>query len=126
MTNMLKIQTATGIYEVKKPGGKVGAKSMMMLSEIATAEGIMKVPKVEDGEDPVVIEKVIANNSRITMIKAEEVFVKWAPEVIPTILVSLDGNPVTYDDVPGEDQLAIFLALSSEMKMSEEFFRIVP
>jgi hypothetical protein len=126
MTNMLKIQTATGIYEVKKPGGKIGAKSMMMLSEIATAEGIMKVPKVEDGEDPAVIEKTIAHNSRITMMKAEEVFVRWAPEVIPTILVSLDGKPITYDDVPGEDQLAIFLALSGEMKMSEEFFRIVP
>lgn len=124
MTNLLKIQTATGIYEVKKPGGKIGARSMMMMSEIATAEGIMKVPGPE--EDPQLREKVLANNNRVTMLKAEEVFVKWAPEVIPSILVSLDGKPVVYDDVPGEDQLAMFLALSGEMKMSEEFFRIVP
>jgi len=107
---MLKIQTVNGIYEVKKPGGKIGARSMMMLSEIATAEGIMKVPGPE--EDPVLTEKIIANNSRVTMIKAEEVFVRWAPELIPSILVTLDGQPVVYEDVPGEDQLAIFLALS--------------
>ena len=124
MSKTLKIQTASGIYEVKKPGGMLGTKSMVMISEIAMADGLMKMPGPE--EDQSLVEKVQEHNNKVTMKKAEEVFMKWAPVVIPDILVTLDGGPITYDDVSGEDQLAIFLAVSSEMRMSEDFFRVVP
>lgn len=119
----LKIETANGIYEVKKPGGRLGAKSMMILSKMAMVEGIQKVPRAEDNEDPALIVRIVAENNRLTTAKMAEVFEEWAPLVLPMVVIT---GPFTYDDMPGEDQLALFMALSQETKIGEEFFRILP
>lgn len=122
MTNTIKIETANGIYELKKPGGKLGAKNMVLLSRMATAEGMQKVPE-EGVEDPILIAKVKAQNAKVATEKMAQVFEEWAPMMIPSVLIS---GPFTYDDMPGEDQLAIFMALSQETKIAEDFFRVLP
>jgi hypothetical protein len=122
MTNTIKIQTGTGVYELKKPGGRLGAKNMVLLSKMATAEGIQKIPE-DANEDPQLIAKIKAQNAKVATEKMAEVFEEWAPLMIPQVVVS---GPFTYDDMPGEDQLAIFMALSQETKIAEDFFRVLP
>ena len=119
----LRIETANGIYEVKRPGGRLGAKSMMILSKMATVEGMKAIPKEEDNEDPALIVKIRADNNRLATAKMAEVFEEWAPIMLPSVVVS---GPFTYDEMPGEDQLALFMALSQETKIGEDFFRILP
>jgi hypothetical protein len=125
----IRVETANGIYELKRPGGRVGAKSMMILSKMSSIEGMQTIPKkLEDGsfegnEDPTLVKKMIANNNRLATVKMAEVFEEWAPIVLPVTVVS---GPFMYDDMPGEDQLALFMALSQETKIGEDFFRILP
>ena len=125
----IRVETANGIYELKRPGGRVGAKSMMILSKMSSIEGMQRIPKkLEDGsfegnEDPALVQKMISSNNRLATEKMAEVFEEWAPIVLPTTVVS---GPFTYDDMPGEDQLALFMALSQETKIGEDFFRVLP
>jgi hypothetical protein len=129
---MLKIETGNGIYEVKKPGGKLGAKSMMMFSELASVDGVQPVPKMnvdgtyEGNEDPKLVAIIQVSNQKLIMAKMESVFVRWASEILPSIIATFEGKPFAYEDMPGEDQLAVFLAISGEMKMTQDFFRIIP
>ena len=116
------IETANGKYEIKKPGGKLGTKNMILLAQLATVEGLKTVPE-EGVEDPALIELIKADNARLSMAKMSEVFEQWAPQMLPAIVVS---GPYTYDDMPGEDQLAIFLAVNQESVIGDELFRVVP
>lgn len=127
--SVLKIETGNGIYQVKRPGGRLGAKSMMILAKMSSVDGIKKVPKLlpdgtyEGNEDPKLVEKIIIENNRLATAAMGDVFEEWAPIMLPHIVVA---GPFTYDDMPGEDQLALFMALSQETKVGEEFFRILP
>jgi hypothetical protein len=51
------------------------------------------------------------------------VFEEWADKILPSLVVS---GPFTYDEMPGEDQLAIFLALTQETQVAEDFFQVMP
>jgi len=125
----IKVETANGVYVVKRPGGRIGAKSMMLLSKMASVEGMQRIPKLqEDGtyegnEDPELIKQMIMSNNQHATEKMAEVFEEWAPLILPTVIVT---GPFVYDDMPGEDQLALFMALSQETKIGEDFFRILP
>lgn len=118
---MLKIKTGNGIYEVRKPVGRLGAKSMVILSKLA-GSAPAKITN-EEGEDPVVIERMkqIANERQMALFGV--VFEEWADKILPSLVVS---GPFTYDEMPGEDQLAIFLALTQETQVAEDFFQVMP
>lgn len=121
MTNMF-IETKNGVYEVKRPGGQLGTRSMILLSHMSTVEGIQEVPDA-DVEDPALIARIKASNNRIAMAKMTEVFAEWAPEMLPNIVVS---GPFKYDDMPDTDQLAIFVAINQESLTGDDLFRILP
>jgi hypothetical protein len=116
----LNIKTANGIYEVRKPAGKLGARNMIILSKLANVQPI----KVNvENEDPAFVEKVRQMNNAKQMEAFGNVFEEWSDKILPTIVVK---GPFTYEEMPGEDQLAIFLALTQETQVTEEFFQILP
>lgn len=116
------IETANGRYEIKKPGGPVGVKNLMMLGKLAMLDGIKKVPE-QGTEDPELIKQIVADNEKLVMQAAFDMFPEWASTILPTCIVS---GPYKYEDMPGEDQLAIFLATIQEMNVGDELFRVVP
>lgn len=118
---MLKIKTGNGIYEVRKPAGRLGAKSMVILSKLAAVQP-PKIVNVED-EDPAFIQKVQEEAQRRQMESFGNVFEEWAEKILPTCIVS---GPFKYEDMPGEDQLAVFLALTQETQVAEDFFQVMP
>jgi len=126
--SVLQIETINGIYEVKRPGGRLGAKSMMILAKMSSIDGVKQVPALlddgtyEGNEDPKLVGRIIAENNRLAMKAMGEVFEEWAPIVLPQVVMS---GPYKYDDMPGEDQLALFMALSQETKVGDEFFRVL-
>lgn len=103
---IIKVETANGLYTVKIPGGAVGATHFAI-----TAKHAASMQHVE-GEpmSPAMIERQF------------EVLIPWSGSVLKHIV--LDG-PNKYDDIPGEDQYAIFLAVSDAMKVSGDVFRVV-
>ena len=119
---MVKIKTVNGIYEVAKPGGKMGARNMSIIAKLSAVEGVMRVPEGES-EDPKLIKDIEAMNARLMTKAMFDVFEIWAAEILPFIVK--DG-PYKYAEMPGEDQMAIFMAMSSELKMADEFFQIIP
>lgn len=118
MVSTVKIETVNGVYEVKKPSGKVGAMSMAILSKLA---GHAK-QGTEYGED----EKLISPRQ---LEGFGGVFMEWAEKILPHIVLDSPykkADGVTdYEDIPGEDQLAIFTAVSSHLAGDKEFFRII-
>jgi hypothetical protein len=120
--NTLKIKTGNGIYEIRKPGGRLGAKNMVILSKLAGAVSPSK-PLDPEVEDPAVIAMAKAQASAKQMDLFGIVFEEWAEKILPALVVS---GPFTYDEMPGEDQLAVFLALTQETQVADDFFQVVP
>ena len=100
-----KIETANDVYELRKPVGKIGALHFRLLTKA--------MPKGGGDEDSGVSP---ADQDRL-----QEVFEQWADQVLPTIIC----EPHTYDDIPGEDQWILFLAMFQTMNISTDLFRIV-
>jgi len=101
----IKIETANGTYVVKNPVGRIGALHFSILQSCAPSGG-------KDGLTPADAEKLA------------EGFNKWASRVLGSILVE-DESSFKYDEMPGEDQYAIFIALMSNTNISDDLFRIV-
>jgi len=101
-----KIETANGIYELKKPMGKIGALHFRLLTKA--------MPKGSSGEEDGGVSP--ADQDRL-----QEVFEQWSDQVLPVIVC----EPMTYDDIPGEDQWILFLAMFQTMNISTDLFRIV-
>jgi hypothetical protein len=107
----MKIKTKNGIYEVMKPIGRMGARHFNILTSY--------IPKtdtdVEDGKIDAVVQE-----------KLGFAFEKWAVEVLPNIIIKTPTGG-KYDDMPGEDQYAIFLAIVESMggNEDEEFFQVL-
>lgn len=118
MMKTLQIKTANAVYTVRKPAGKLGAKSMIILSKLTSAGTMPKIVNAE-GEDPKIFEmaKQVAAEKQMEVFST--VFEEWSEKILPGIVDN-------YDDIPGEDQLAIFMAITQEMNVTEEFFQILP
>lgn len=105
----MKIKTKNGIYEVMKPIGRIGARHFNILTSY--------IPKVDtdDGKIDAVVQE-----------KLGFAFEKWAIEVLPHILIKTPFG-TKYDEMPGEDQYAIFLAIVESMGGNEdgEFFQVI-
>ncbi len=104
--NDIKIETANNIYVLKKPTGKLGALHFRLLTKA------MPQSATKDGDQTLVSP---ADQERLS-----EVFEQWIDQVLPNILIS-----PTYDEVPGEDQWFIFLAMFQTMNISSDLFRII-
>ena len=101
-----KIETANGVYTVKNPTGALGATHFAIIQSCAPSTGETKAISPADQE------------------KFSEGFNKWTTKVLKNILI--EGESVCkYDEMPGEDQYAIFIALMSSANISEDLFRIV-
>lgn len=100
-----QIETNNGIYKVRNPVGRIGAIHF----------GIITKSTPTDGGDSEQLSPGAMN-------KLTEGFEEWSVKVLPHIIVE---GPFKYEEMPGEDQYAIFLAMFSLIKVGKEFFRIV-
>jgi len=110
------VETASGVFKIRKPMGRIGAIHFGIITKY------MPASKKVDG-DPM---------SPMEQERIGQGFEEWATKVLPNILVSFTpkGNPeplqnITIEDVSGEDQYSLFLAICSTMEVSESFFRII-
>ena len=94
------MNTPSGVYKVRTPVGRIGAKHMSIM---------MQMPVVESESELTLKNEDIA-----------KVFELWATQVLPHIIV--DG-PYKYDEMPGEDQFIIFVRMSQNLRLAEEFFQ---
>lgn len=108
----MKLKTESGTYTINKPTGRIGAKNFAIMTSAApTTQG----------------EKDKAGNVIVSegdMERMSAAFEKWSAEVLPNIVK--DG-PFTYNDMPGSDQYAAFIASMEAMEgdIGEELFQVI-
>lgn len=112
----VKIETANGIYTIKRPTERHGARHIAIITSAASMNS-EKLPKPKKGQKKQIPKMSPADQERLT-----KAFEDWASQVLPHIV---QDGPFTYAEMPGEDQYAIFLAMMNETTMSEDLFRIV-
>lgn len=111
----LNIETISGVYKIRKPMGRMGALHFGIITKFMPAN------KKAEG-DPM----SPAEQERIG-----QGFEEWSMKVLPNLLVSFtpknapEPTNITVEDMTGEDQYSMFLAVCSTMEASENFFRIV-
>lgn len=109
MVEMTKqIEVPGGVYTIRKPIGRMGAKHFAIITRMAPSRTV-------DEDDPAM--------SPADMERMGSTFEAWAVEVLPHLLV--DG-PYKYDEMPGEDQFGIFMAVMEEMGgEGKPLFRVI-
>lgn len=140
------IQCASGeIYKIKRPGGREGTQHFSIMTKAVptnvTFEEVMVQKFDEETEEPLWQKDEQGNdildeegNPVPIMIKTKvpvlspgdierigEAFNTWAPVVLPKVV--LEG--LQYDEMPGEDQYGIFMALFNKMNLDKEIFRFI-
>ena len=108
----MSIETKNGIYKIKKPTGRIGAmhfavvtKALPKNSETDKDGNFVMSPSDED--------------------RLYKGFEEWANKVLKAI-VDEKESVYKFDDMPGEDQWAIFMALVTNIQVDEgELFRIL-
>lgn len=110
------VKVKSGIYKIRNPTGRVGAIHMGILTKYLPQGNV----DPEVGMSPMQQERV------------GQGFEEWAQKVLPQIFVGFtpEGESVAdteykYEDIPWADQFALFSALTSQMDVDEEFFRII-
>ena len=105
------LETVNGIYRLKRPSGPVGAKHFSLLTKC--------IPTTKDESGNMIFSP--ADNERMA-----NVFEQWSAMVLPKIIIE---GPFTPDQVPGEDQYALFLAMFNLMNFgvgpNKDPFRIL-
>lgn len=101
-----KIETANGVYTVKNPTGELGALHFAIIQSCAPSSGDPKVVSPADQK------------------RASDGYREWSTKVLKNILIEGE-SACKYEDMPGEDQYAIFVALMSQANISEDLFRII-
>lgn len=143
--NMYLIACASGeIYRIKRPGGRLATNHFTLMTKavptnitweddyapVYTDEGDPVFKRDEndnimyddDGEPIIKTKKIrVPHLSEGDLDRLSEAFQAWAPSVLPSIIK--EGLP--YDEMPGEDQYGIFMALFNKMNMDKEIFRFV-
>lgn len=108
----IKVEVKSGIYELLKPVGKLGAKNFAVLSSAVStsqpepgANGVM-LPSPKDHD------------------KIMNAFMTWTEDILPQILIS---GPNTYEKMNGNEQWGLFGACLANMDgdASEDVFKIV-
>jgi hypothetical protein len=114
------IETANGVYKLKRPVGRIGMIHFSIMSKLESHSS------EKDKNGNVILSP--ADQDRL-----EKAPVEWAEKVLKNILVpnesyliEIDENGtekkigITYDDIPGEDQYLLFVAVSSKTNVDEE------
>jgi len=103
------IETPNGVYKLRRPVGRVGVTHFTIVTKA--------IPSSVDPEtgDPVV--------SPADQERFENAFVEWTQKVLPAIFIE---GPFKVDEMPGEDQYALFLAMFTTMKFGgQDLFRFI-
>lgn len=103
MVKTKTIETQNDTYEVEIPSGRVGAIQMSIFSQM-----IPKSKEKDKAGNPILSP---ADDKRIS-----DGFVEWSDKVLRHIVKS--GQE--YDDIPGVDQMQIFMELN-EMEQKKSF-----
>lgn len=106
----ITIETSNGTYVVRKPSGRIGAIHFSILQSCAPSGAT-------DENGDVILSQ--ADHERIT-----DGFVKWSTSVLRQILNEKKSD-FKYEEMPGEDQYAIFMAMMEDVNIGDEFFRVV-
>lgn len=126
----LKIKVKDGIYRVRIPTGRAGALHFAILTKYMDgSQGEVTLADkaaLDAGERPEAKPMTPEMKSNIA-----EAFLEWSSRVLGLIIVGFTPNgnetenQIKVDDISGQDQYAIFMALLGELEVSEDFFRIV-
>lgn len=114
------IETANGVYKLKRPAGRIGMIHFALLSKMEARSK----EKDKDG-NPVISP---ADEERF-----EKALLEWSEKVLKNILIPTDSYlydidkktgeqikvGITYDDIPGEDQYCLFCAISSKVNLMD-------
>jgi hypothetical protein len=107
-----EIETKNGIYKVKTPTGAIGAQNFAIISK--------SLPKNSETDKD--------GNAVMSPMDEERLykgFEEWANKVLKRILVEKDSVH-KFDEMPGEDQWILFMAMISLIEVDgEELFRFV-
>lgn len=106
----ITIETANGTFVVRQPSGRIGAQHFS-IAQSCTPSG------AKDADGNILLSP--ADKEAL-----EEGFLKWSSVVLKNILDEKKSG-VKYDDMKGEDQYAIFMAMMEDVNIGDEFFRIV-
>lgn len=122
------IETANGVYKVKRPAGRIGMIHFSLISKMESRSN----EKDKNG-NPVA--------SPADEERAEKAIIEWSEKVLKNILIANDSYMydidkktgeqikvgITYDDIPGEDQFILFRAVSSKINVmdDEQPFRFI-
>lgn len=109
MSNIMKIEVNGTLYHIKRPCGRVGAKHFGIITKA--------IPSVAPGTAPE--DTIMSERDQERM---SEAFEAWAIQVLPNLLLP-DLNK--YENIPGEDQYGIFMAMLEDIKLCDDFFRVV-
>lgn len=101
-----EIETKSGVYKVDKPLGMIGTQHFGIIGRYIPTD------LSETGE--------MSPAQKDNMFEG---FEKWAKLILPKIY--REENEIPLEEMTGEDQYAIFIALTSDLEVSEEFFRII-
>jgi len=108
-----KIESPRGIYEVMRPVGRFGSIHFALLSRC--------MPDQYDADGT----PMYKGNVKVEF---ADVFKDWAVQVGKHIIVagpSIDGQPFSFERMPGEDQWAIFMIIAGETQTNAGSFRII-
>jgi len=124
--NVIEIEVENGTYKVTKPGGHIGVIFMGIVTQITmeTSRNTRHLVDKDLNEDPEVMKKITGNPEFMeaqvnALMHGFEVF---GEKVLPQLKIE---GPFTFEDMPGEDQYGIFMALFYSMKSKESPFRIL-
>lgn len=102
-----KLEIAGEIYTIKKPVGPLGGQHISLM--------VKALPKSRDERGNLI-------PSPKDQINFDEAFAQWCQKILPHCIV--DG-PYKYEEMPGEDQYAIFNAMFMVMNLQGDLFRFV-
>lgn len=105
-----EIETANGVYTLKKPTGRIGLINFSLISK--------SQPKSQEKDKDGNIMLSPADEDRM-----QRAMLEWGEKVLKHILVE-EKSDFKYEDIPGEDQFILFMAISSKINISsDELFR---
>ncbi len=106
-----KVEVNGQVYTVRKPVGRIGTIHFGLIMKCVPKDALKsKTLDDFDAQDVMDLDKIT------------DVFVEWSEKVLPHLIV--DG-PYKYEEMPGEDQFAIFMSMVDAVKVSKEFFRVI-
>jgi hypothetical protein len=127
----IKLEVKSGIYRVRMPMGRIGAIHFSILTKYmdnGQAE-LTLADKAALAEGTPVADKPMTPEMRSCITEA---FLEWSGKVLPHILVGYtpvgtteENLEIKVDDILGEDQFAIFMALLEQLEVGDTFFRII-